>query len=103
MEKSSLADRMRDLVSTYSGWKLLHNDPVVESDPPASDRLSEISCPVLVIVGEQDIDDYRSIADKISLDISNVRKCVIKNVGHMSNLEAPETFNKEVLDFLSSL
>jgi pimeloyl-ACP methyl ester carboxylesterase len=103
MMKPSVAVKMRDLVSTYSGWKLLNNDPVTETDPPASDRLSEISCPVLVLVGEQDIMDYRSIADKIASEVPNVSKCVIKDVGHMSNMEDPETFNKEVLSFLSSL
>ena len=103
MEKSSVADKMRDLVSTYSGWKLLHNDPVSETDPPAYDRLSEITCPVLVLVGGLDIVDYRSIADKISSIVPNARKSVIKDVGHMSNIEDSETFNKHVFEFLSSV
>jgi len=102
MSDPSVAEGMRNLVTSYNGWKLLHNDPEVDPDPPSNDRLSEITCPVLVVVGEYDILDFQGITDKIASTVPNARKCVIKGVGHMSNIEDHETFNKEILSFLSS-
>lgn len=103
MRNPVVANRMRHLVGSYNGWRLLHNDPQREPVPSPNSRLDEIKCPIFTVVGEYDIPDFHRIADKISNEAPNARKLVIKGVGHMSNLEDPETFNKEILSFLSSL
>ena len=103
MRNPLVADRLRGLIGSYSGWRFLNDDPQESLDPSPDVRLSEIGCPTLVMVGEYDIPTFQGIADRIASEVSNSRKVVIPGVGHMSNMEDPETFNKEILSFLESL
>ena len=97
---------LKEIIDDYSGIHFLYNLPgyrVKIKDPPIAQRLSDIHVPTLVIVGEHDSRDFHIIADLLSKEIPQVRKVVIPRVKHMSNMEDPETFNKEVLSFLESL
>jgi pimeloyl-ACP methyl ester carboxylesterase len=71
--------------------------------PDTSEELACANCPALVIVGE---DDRLSTPEETSgwqHRMRNSRLAVIKGAGHLSNIEQPEAFNKEVADFISSL
>lgn len=103
MKNPLAADRLRWLIGSYSGWSFTHDDPEVAPATPAVNRLHEICCPTLVVVGEHDLPDFHVIADEIDGRVPDSRKRVIPEVGHMSNMEAPETFNMEILAFLGSL
>ena len=98
-----VADRLRELIGSYSGWRFLNDDPQEGLDPSPNDRLREIACSTLVVVGELDIPTFQGIADRITSEVSDSRKLVIPGVGHLSNIEDPETFNNEILSFLESL
>lgn len=98
-----VADRLRELIGSYSGWRFVNDDPQESLDPSPNDRLHEIDCPTLVVVGEYDIPTFQGMADRIVKEVSGSRKVVIPGVGHMSNMEDPEAFNREVLAFLESL
>lgn len=63
-------------------------------------RLSEISVPTLLVVGEQDVEDIVRIADLIERDVPDVRRETIPG-GHHHNLDSPDRFNELVLSFLS--
>jgi pimeloyl-ACP methyl ester carboxylesterase len=91
------------LIGSYSGWRFLNDDPQESLDPSTNTRLHEIGCPTLAVVGEYDIPTFQGITDRIDSEVSNSRKLVIPGVGHMSNMEDPDTFNREVLSFLESL
>ncbi|GAB3902980.1 alpha/beta hydrolase [Larkinella knui] len=71
-----------------------------DENPPASERLSRIQSPTLVLVGDLDMVDILSISDKLKRHIPNVKKVVIPNAAHMLNLEQPVVFNREVKNFL---
>jgi len=103
MRNPIVADRLRQIVRSYSGWRLLYDDPQIDPVPSPHSRLHEIKCPTLAIVGEYDLPDFHEIANKIDRDVLDSRKCVLQGVGHMSNMEDPEVFNREVLAFLESL
>jgi pimeloyl-ACP methyl ester carboxylesterase len=103
IQNPSVMDKLRNLTNSYSGWRLLHKDPQTSPVPSPINRINEIKCPTLVIVGEHDISDFHRIADKIHEEAPNSRKAVIPSVGHMCNMEDPEAFNKEILLFLDSL
>ncbi len=65
-------------------------------------RLGEIVQETLVIMGEADrrfIDGGRSLAEKIA----NSEFKIIEDAGHMVNLEAPETFNSIILNYIKSI
>ncbi len=102
-QKPSVYSRIRQIVSDYSGWHWLNTNPVLVSDPPEIELLDRIRVPTLLIVGEQDVSDNHVIVDFMEQAIPNARKIVIPGVGHMANMEDPESFNEIVLDFLAEI
>jgi 3-oxoadipate enol-lactonase len=71
-------------------------------DPPASSRLEEIRCPVLIVVGDVDQPDILRVADRLAAGITGARREVIAGTAHMPSLERPDEFNRLVLDFLQA-
>ena len=102
-EKPNVALRLKQMISDYSGWHLVNSDPSRSLDPPAIERLQEIKVPTLIIVGERDLPDLHKIADILNRKIQNSQKITLKGVGHMSNMETPNEFNKAVLNFLANV
>jgi pimeloyl-ACP methyl ester carboxylesterase len=72
-------------------------------DPPAIHRLGEILTPTLIVIGDQDMPDMMGIADKLEAGIRGARKVVISGAAHMVNMEKPEQFNHDVLEFLEDV
>jgi pimeloyl-ACP methyl ester carboxylesterase len=69
-------------------------------DPPAIGLLSQVACPVLVIVGDLDTSATRAAAGLIEESVPGARKVVFSNAAHLPNLEQPEEFNETVRAFL---
>ncbi|HSK70786.1 MAG TPA: alpha/beta fold hydrolase [Pyrinomonadaceae bacterium] len=68
-----------------------------------SDCLSEISLPTLLIFGEDDKVTNLEIAREMDQKIPNSKLEIIKNAGHYSNLEQPESFNSVLVDFCQTI
>ena len=70
--------------------------------PDSSSLLHRMTCPAMVITGEDDVmirvDDSRATADAIP----GARFVRIPNSGHLSSLENPGEFNSALLEFLRS-
>jgi pimeloyl-ACP methyl ester carboxylesterase len=97
----AVATRLAQMVADYSGWHLLHTDPVQGLNPPASQHLGTITAPTLVIVGERDVVDFQRSADILAEQIAGATKVIMPGVGHMANMEDPTRFNEIVLEFLA--
>jgi len=69
-------------------------------DPSAGARLDEIAAPTLVVVGTEDLDDIKSIAEKLATGIPGARLETIEGAGHLPSLERPDELNRLLLDFL---
>lgn len=96
----ALRNRIREmLIPSYS----IPSGELKELDPAAVDRLDEIKVPTLVIVGELDALGMLDIANTLANRIQGAKKLVMAGVAHLPNVEAPEEFNKIVLDFLTSI
>ncbi len=67
---------------------------------PAETRLGEIGAPTLVVVGTEDLDDIKSIAEKLAAEIPGARLATIEGAGHLPSLERPEELNGLLLEFL---
>ena len=91
---------LRQMVSDYSGWHWANRDPEQLLEPPALERLTEIQSPTLVMAGKYDLPDFQAIADTLTKHIPDAHKVPMPDVGHMSNMEAPEVFNEAVLGYL---
>jgi 3-oxoadipate enol-lactonase len=68
--------------------------------PPAIGRLEEITCPVLVIVGDRDLPHILDIARLIEANVEKAIKVIIPGAGHLVNLDAPAAFNEAAAAFV---
>jgi len=102
-EKPGVTGRLKAVVDDYTGWHWLNKDPGMGADPPAAERLADVSVPTLVIIGERDVPDFQAIADYMAQNIKGARKAVVPDAGHMSNMECPAEVNALLSEFLSSV
>jgi len=65
------------------------------------DRLPEVKVPTLIVWGEKDSIIPVRDADEFERLIEDSRKVVMKDTGHISMAERPETFNDLLVDFLA--
>ncbi|EEC68743.1 hypothetical protein OsI_37256 [Oryza sativa Indica Group] len=75
-------------------------DSISSSKVPVSERLSEISCPVLVVSGDTDRLVPRWNTERVARAIPGAGFEVIKNSGHLPQEERPEEFVSVVERFL---
>ena len=66
----------------------------------ATDRLKEIRCPALVIVGVEDAGTPVEMAREIHTALPGAQLAILRSASHLSNLEQPEEFNRVLLGFL---
>jgi pimeloyl-ACP methyl ester carboxylesterase len=59
-------------------------------DPPVGERLDRITCPVRILVGEHDVDDFRAIAWHLADRLADASAEEVPDAGHLLGLEAPE-------------
>jgi 3-oxoadipate enol-lactonase len=71
-------------------------------DPPVNERLGEIDCPTLVLVGEEDVDDMRAIAAHIAGSVGGARLATVPGAAHLPSLEKPVEVNALLLAFLGT-
>ena len=74
---------------------------IAELDPPASQRLSDVRAPTLVVTGDEDVHDIHEIADKLTAEIPGAEHATIADAAHLPNLERPDEFDRIVLSFLA--
>jgi 3-oxoadipate enol-lactonase len=63
------------------------------------DRLHEIQCPTLVIVGEEDHGTPPEAAKLIQANIPGAELVIIPSAAHLSNIEQADAFNRALLAF----
>ncbi len=77
---------------------------VVKPEPevswPTEQPLSSLDVPTLVIVGERDKDDFRSIARHLATEIPQARLLEVPDAGHLVGIEQPDELNRLLLGFL---
>lgn len=95
------AARLKQIVADYSGWHFVNADPGQSIEPPAAQRLSNITIPTLVVVGEHDVPDFLATSDMLAQHIPNAQKVVVAGAGHMANMEVPDQINAAIRRFLS--
>jgi 3-oxoadipate enol-lactonase len=69
----------------------------------STDLLAGITCPTLVVVGEQDALTPPNVAQDYATCIPNAQVVVIPHAGHLSNLEQPEAFLEVIRNFLQTI
>jgi len=79
------------------------NAPVNPLTPPAITRLSDVTVPVLVVVGSLDHPEISRAADVILGGVQHAHKLVMEGTGHVPSYEQPEAFNAALLEFIGGL
>lgn len=89
---------------------------IIESNPPrgiadalaglaaradSTPTLREIRVPTLVVVGDEDVISPVAEAEALHRGIAGSRLAVIPRAGHLSNMENPGEFNRQVQSFLA--
>jgi len=67
-----------------------------------TERLKEIRCPSVVIVGKEDLATPVAMAQEIHHAMPGSTLAIIPGAAHLSNLEQPEAFNQALMSFLSA-
>jgi pimeloyl-ACP methyl ester carboxylesterase len=83
-----------------------HNDEQITPqplDPPAAGRLSAITIPTLIVIGEFDETPTHGMAQILERGIVGSRRIVMQNTAHIPSLEHPAQFNAHVDAFLAGL
>ncbi len=68
-----------------------------------TDRLREIRCPALVIVGEEDPGTPVEMARDIHAALPGAELAIVRSASHLSNVEQPEEFTRVLLRFLDKV
>lgn len=66
------------------------------------DRLSRITCPTLIVVGEDDPGTPPAAARAIQERIAGSELVILPSAAHLANLEQAEAFTRELLRFLEA-
>lgn len=99
-DSQPIAETVRAIVTDCSCRQLA--DPSLfpgAVTPPAYERLEAILVPTLAIIGEADDPDMLAIADAVERRVPGARKLLIRDAGHLVNLEQPATVNRALLQF----
>lgn len=86
-EGSKELNLVREMVNDYTGFHFQYRDP--REYPNMSEKLKELSCPVEVIIGENDEEVQKEIAGKFKEELG-IEPIIIPNCGHMAVLENSE-------------
>jgi len=100
MEQPRLVPRLQKVARENAHCWL--QNPVLQRSPKPSpaERLGEIKLPTLLVIGDRDVPQVKATIETLEKGIHGSNKVVIKDAGHMVNMEKPENFNDVVMSFL---
>ncbi|WP_018752323.1 alpha/beta fold hydrolase [Paenibacillus sanguinis] len=98
---------IKDLVVDMQMKALMKEEPDTKSIEIEEEdnvlKLRNIKIPILIVIGDHDVEDFQNIANLIHKEINSSKKIIMENASHLANLEYPEVFESIVLEFFSSL
>ena len=93
----------REMILAISSLSLERSLRAMRERKETCSKLPDIKIPALIIVGEADKITPPEAARYLHDNIEHSRLAVIKDAGHLSNLENPSAFNDALKSFLDSL
>jgi 3-oxoadipate enol-lactonase len=95
VSKGALVELGRDNASSLFAGRQL-----IDLEPPAIGRLSELRAPTLVVIGDKDVPDIRGIGDLIVARAPHAELNMFEGADHFPNVYDPRRFNETVVRFL---
>ncbi len=99
-EHPHMVERVRRLIGDANPEGVARALESMRDRPDSTSSLPAIHCPVLVLVGEEDTLTPPAESRAIAAAVPDGRLVVIPGAGHLSNIEAPEAFNRALVSFL---
>lgn len=96
-------EQVQKMVAKTSGFRWYGGNQPLPLVPPAATRLAEIKVPTLIMVGEYDAPDFQRKARLLKEQIRMSQIVTITGAGHLSNMDNPGMFNKELNKFLAAI
>lgn len=96
------AAEMNRIALENNTWDVADGQPLNPLDPPAAQRLANLTAPTLIVVGALDHPEILRAADVMAAAIPGAEKAVIADSAHLPNMERPKEFNQTVLKFLGA-
>ena len=103
INKPEVYKKVEEMINTNTADNLTMTLGAMAGRKDHFDLLPKITCPTLVIVGDQDKLTTVEMNKKIADGINGAVFKVIPNAGHVPTLEQPAAFNKITDDFFNSL
>ncbi|CAM2907169.1 alpha/beta hydrolase [Paenibacillus sediminis] len=103
INQESLREKLIEMLSTYTFWNFANHNPIISPKVKARNRLGELKIKCMVLTSEFDLPNFIEMANILSSEIEGCQLFKIPNIGHMSNMENPRTFNKLLHDFVRNL
>ena len=100
-EKPDVVAKVSQLMSQANPEGVARALEAMRERPDSTLDLSTIRVPTHVIVGDEDTLTPVNESGRICAEVEGARLSLIPGSGHLSNLEAPETFNEVMLSFLA--
>jgi len=94
--------RVRHMIDTATPRGIAAASRGMAQRADSTGLLAGITCPTLVIVGEEDSLTPPTVAQEYASQIPGAEFVVIPRAGHLSNLEQPEIFLQAMRGFLGS-
>ena len=93
--------RVRDWILTNYRAEKEEGQPIV-LDPPANERLAQLSAPLLVMLGTLDEPGTSDAMRHVAASVPGAQLEVFEGSAHMLNLEQPGRFNRVLRTFLDA-
>jgi 3-oxoadipate enol-lactonase len=102
-ERPELVARVRQIIEANSPRGITDALAGLAARADSTPMLREIGVPTLVVVGEEDAITPVAEAEALQRGIAGSHMAVIPRAGHLSSLENPDEFNRQVRSFLATL
>jgi pimeloyl-ACP methyl ester carboxylesterase len=102
-QDETLFEEVRQIVLDYGGAHWTGKVSSKWSDPDPAAKLKALDIPTMVVSGEADIPSFVLMAEAYAKALPRAKREIVQGVGHMVNIEAPETFNELLRDFVKGV
>ena len=99
---SQIVEQVRQMILQTSTGGIVVDLAAMAARLDSTDLLSTITCPTLIIVGENDVATPVSESQYMANRITGSILVTIPEAGHLSNFEQPAAFNEALRSFLTT-
>ena len=99
---SEIVEQIRQMILQTSTATIIVDLVAMAARPDSTDLLPTITCPTLIIVGENDVATPVAESHYMAERIAGSTLVTIPGAGHLSNVEQPAAFNEALQSFLTT-